>query len=71
MKKLIFFILLFLFGSCTFNEGHNEFIVEEISQIETRPGIVIYQIQAYNIVEFYLVDSVGKFQVGDTLKLKK
>ncbi len=71
MKKLIYFIPLFLFSSCGLNTGTNKFVVESINQIEGRPGIVSYQIQTYNVFEFDLIDSVGKFQVGDTLKLKK
>ena len=66
-----FFLLAIVFLQSCLNENHDGlFIVERISQTENL-SLVEYQIQAYNILEFDLIDSVGKYQVGDTLILTK
>lgn len=71
MKKLFLFLILSTFG-CDLNSNHNHsFVVERISEYKDRPGFCTYQIQSYNIAEFDLIDSIGKFNIGDTLTLKK
>lgn len=48
--------------------GPNKFIVEQIS---INNGTALYRVQAENIVQFKIKDIIGKFQVGDTLRLTK
>ena len=68
----LFIILLVLCNiSCGLQQNvNNLFLVEGIKSYESEV-LCIYQIQSYNIIEFDIIDTIGKFNIGDTLSLTK
>jgi hypothetical protein len=72
MKQLISILVLVSFTtSCIQQNTNKSFIVESISNDNLPAPLCIYQIQSYQIIEFDIIDTIGKFNIGDTLTLEK
>lgn len=70
MKKYIFFYILFLLGGCVMKRYPPEMVVESIT-IDSRDKMFATYVLERSGEYIYLVDSLGMYNVGDTLIIKK
>lgn len=79
MKKISFWLLgicMLLMSACTSFDVYNNpnFVVQSIdnSPRDTNKGMVRYKTYSpNNMVTLYFIDSLGKYQIGDTITLIK
>lgn len=71
MSKIFIILILLCNISCGLQINSNDSFVVEAIKTSNTPSLCIYQIQSYNISEFDVIDSIGKFNIGDTLSLSK
>lgn len=81
MKKLYLLIVIMIIGftSCVNNyhdAPQNEFIVDKVLPRDGMKSMTTYRVTMLDAsgigsVEFWMVDSIGKYKVGDRLLLQK
>lgn len=76
MKKYIIFILTVILSGCCKGYVPSTFVIRKINISYTDNGMAIYDVNINNKTDrmgstyFSFVDSIGKYEVGDTLIIK-
>ncbi len=67
MKNLLLLILFICF-SCTQNKHEKPFVVIDKGSIVNSSDLLLYTYEDKNGYEITFVDSVSKYEIGDTIK---